>query len=345
MERSVSTVIEEALGSACATAFPARRVVGISDVATLSGGWECDVLAFTLTSDDLGRNRRDSLVLRIYQGESGAEKASGEYRTLEALHRAEYPVPSVFYLGTTETAVGKPFIITERIVGPDLGERMKEASADERRSLVTEFCELYTRLHRLDWRPYVEDASEYAPGRDIDRFLAAAERRVQTYSAMEFQPIVNWLRDHRGDVHWRAPSVIHGDFHPWNILVRQRDSRPFVIDWTSADIADYRFDLGWTLLLVASAGMPSRDEVLHEYERLAGAPVESLEYFEVAACARRLTDIVLSLQHGPEALGMRTDAAATMSGNLRHLRTAATVLDERTGIRIGAVDAFLGPPT
>ena len=56
--------------------------------------------------------------------------------------------------------------------------------------------------------------------------------------------------------------------------------------------------------------------ILHEYERLAGAKVEQLGFFEVYACLKRLYSVVASLTYGPETLGMRPAAEAIMRQQL-----------------------------
>jgi len=57
----------------------------------------------------------------------------------------------------------------------------------------------------------------------------------------------------------------------------QDDGKAFVIDWTSVDLADFRLDLAWTLLLTSTHWSPEvRDIILSEYERIAGKKLSSL---------------------------------------------------------------------
>jgi aminoglycoside phosphotransferase (APT) family kinase protein len=128
--------------------------------------------------------------------------------------------------------------------------------------------------------------------------------------------------------------VTHGDYHPWNILCPTPE-RLVVIDWTSAEIFDFRFDLAWTLLLIASTlGPEARERVLAGYEQARGAPVHDLAFFDVMAATRRLGDIIISLRHGAEAMGMRPGAEALMAGENPHLRAAYALLIDRTGLTI-----------
>ena len=115
-----------------------------------------------------------------------------------------------------------------------------------------------------------------------------------------------------------------------------------VIDWTALEISDSRFDLAWTLLLVSTyEGEEWRDLVLQEYERLAGIRVEQIAYFDVAACARRLSSIVISLSEGPEKLGMRPGAVTMMKQQMGSIKRVYDLLQERVGIRVSEVDRLL----
>jgi hypothetical protein len=100
-------------------------------------------------------------------------------------------------------------------------------------------------------------------------------------------------------------------------------------------------DLAWTLLLMSTYGSPeSRLLVLGEYERIAGHKVEQIEYFEVAACLRRLFSIVVSLSSGADKLGMRPGAEAMMADGA-HIGRVYARLRERTGIEVPEAEELL----
>lgn len=153
-----------------------------------------------------------------------------------------------------------------------------------------------------------------------------------------FLPVLEWLEARRDQVPCLRPSPIHWDFHPGNVLLRD-DGSMVVIDWTGPDVSDSRFDLAWTLLLVSThEDTKWRDLVLQEYERLVGTKVEQIEYFDVAACARRLLSVVISLSEGPEKLGMRPEAVAMMKQQMGAIEGVYDLLLERTGIRVAEVE-------
>ncbi len=135
--------------------------------------------------------------------------------------------------------------------------------------------------------------------------------------------------------------MIHGDYHGYNILLRD-DGQAFVLDWAGVEVADFRFDLAWTLLLSSSYGNPSaREMILDEYKRVAPYPVEQIEYFEAWAAMRRLWSIAASIGGGAQKLGMRPGAENVMRQNMAHIRTVRDLLYIRTGIRIAEIETLL----
>ena len=172
----------------------------------------------------------------------------------------------------------------------------------------------------------------------MERFLRRAHHALTQYSLWGFLPIVAWLEERREAVSCLHPSLVHGDFHPNNILLRD-DGSAVVIDWAGLQVSDPRFDLAWTLLLVSTHGHVAwRDYILQEYARLSGAGVEQIEWFETFACVRRLRVVTISLSEGPEKLGLRPDAVARMRQQMGAIQQVYVLLRQRTGIRVAEVE-------
>ena len=94
------------------------------------------------------------------------------------------------------------------------------------------------------------------------------------------------------------------------------------------------------LLVCSHEGVEWRELILRGYERLAGAEVEQIEYFDVAACFKRLGSVVASLSFGPEKLGMRPGAQANMRQQIGAFERVYALLLERTGIRVAEVGSL-----
>jgi aminoglycoside phosphotransferase (APT) family kinase protein len=229
----------------------------------------------------------------------------------------------------------------DRIKGQMLWPLLFGSSGERQQELLTQFCDLFVRLHALEWRPFVDDVSRYDTGDPytfVDRGLTQFRHFLTQLSQSGFLPVLEWLESRRDKVPCLRPSPIHWDFHPGNVLLRD-DGSMVVVDWTALDISDSRFDLAWTLLLASThQDAKWRDLILHEYERLTETPVEQIEYFDVAACARRLFSVVISFSEGPEKLGMRPEAVAMMKQQMGAIERVYALLLERTSIRVAQVE-------
>jgi aminoglycoside phosphotransferase (APT) family kinase protein len=322
-------------------AFPDTQGSKVTELAEISAGWESDMYSFTIESGPPGERRCDELILRIYPGEDAYAKSAREHRGMSLLHSAGYPVPQVLVLERDNSPFGRPFLIMERISGQQMWPVWFGSPEEKQKELLTLFCQLFVRLHTVDWRPFVQDVTPYDAGDPyalLDRELGRMRPYQERFPIPGFVPVAEWLVEQRDLVPCEQPSVIHWDYHPGNILLCD-DGSAVVVDWTQVDVSDSRFDLAWTLLLVSTyEGRVWYERILHEYERLAGVKVEQLAFFEVFACLKRLYSVVASLTYGPETLGMRPETAAIMLQQLGASKRVYDLLLERTGIKVPEVE-------
>ncbi|MFC1717507.1 phosphotransferase family protein [Candidatus Poribacteria bacterium] len=316
----------------------------IAHLAQISDGWENEVYSFRIEQGEAEKQSREDLILRIYPGDGASEKAEKEFSGMKKLYELGFPVPEVLILELDDSYFGKPFVIMEKIDGRSMGKVMEESSEERRQELGNLFCQMFVDLHALDWRPFAPDPSVYETGdpyTPIDEFLLIGQEYIDRFGMNEFAPIMDWLRERRLNVPCERPSVIHLDYHPHNILLRE-DGKAFVIDWTNIGVADFRMDIAWTIVLTSNYGDPEvRQIILDEYERLAGHRVEQIEYFEVMASLRRLFSIIVSINQGAEKMGMRPEAVTSMKQNVGHIRNVYTFMLDRTGIAIPEIETLI----
>ena len=328
----------------CVRAFPSRQGVQVNGLASVSAGWESDVYSFDVEHGPPAARQREELILRVYPGDDAHAKSAREFRGMRQLHKTGYPVPRVLLLERENSPFGRPFVIMERIEGQMLWPILFNAPERRQQELLTQFCELFVRLHRLDWRPFVDDVARYELGGPtvfVDQWLRRVRGTLERFPLSNSLRILEWLEARRDQVPCLRPSPVHWDYHPGNVLLRD-DGSAVVIDWTQVEVSDPRFDLAWTLLLVSSyEGAEWRDRILEEYERLAGARVEQMEWFEVCACGKRVFSVAMSLLAGAEKLGMRPGAAEMMKQQMWALERVYDLLVERTGIRMVEVERLL----
>jgi aminoglycoside phosphotransferase (APT) family kinase protein len=97
----------------------------------------------------------------------------------------------------------------------------------------------------------VEEGAILDARQAVEQALRRAHAALVQFALRGFLPIVAWLEERREAVPCLQPSLVHGDFHPNNILLRE-DGSAVVIDWAGLQASDARFDLAWTLLLVST---------------------------------------------------------------------------------------------
>ncbi|HZO88914.1 MAG TPA: phosphotransferase [Chthonomonadaceae bacterium] len=321
---------------------------GVSEVTLLGSGFETDVFAFTLTDRDRGAQ---DLILRVYAGEGASEKAAREFVAMSRLRPSGYPVPQILLLRSDPSPLGRPFVIMERIHGVSLGASYWSASGAQRQDLQALLCRLMVELHELNGSAILPDsplADSQAPSLFLDHELSnlfTLLHRLEGREPSSLRGVLAWLSSRRSTVSCEHLAVVHGDFHPNNVLLRA-DGAPYVIDWSNVRLADYRTDLAWTwlinrLVLRATAQPDGGETELRLYERLAGKAVAQIEFFEVIASTRLLLSVLISLRFGAARQGMRPEAEALMRRDADQMQYVAALLQERTGITMSDVENAL----
>ena len=296
-------------------------------------GWESEVYFFSLSLPGAPPEER---VLRLYAS-GNAEKARLEAGVMQRLHQAGYPVPRVDHLQPDPAPLGKPFIIMEKIEGDVLWPLLyTPASIRQGEHMLRLFAQLYVRLHRLDWRPFSPSPAP-AP---VSGLLDSWQPYLGLLPGGDFAPHWQWLRQRQASVRGARPALIHFDFHANNILIRS-DGSPAVIDWTGALVADPRYDLAWTLLLTeAYESVEWRERILRAYEQEAGQAISDLDFFDVAACLRRLFSILVSQAQGAQSMSMRPGAEQGML-QAEPIRRVYRRMLAHTALPVPAVEALL----
>ena len=164
---------------------------------------------------------------------------------------------------------------------------------------------------------------------------------LKSFGITGFKSAMHWLEERRDLVPCGKPCPVHLDFHPGNVIIRD-DGKNFVIDWTQVSVSDFRFDLSWTMLLMSTyMERKWRDLILNEYRKHSGSQVDSIEYFEVFSCVKRLLSVYLSLNVGPESLGMRSEAATMIKQQMGAIGRVYSTMTELTGTKIPEIEGLL----
>lgn len=276
------------------------------------------------------------LVLRMYTGAGGSDKAATEGGGIPKLSASGYPVPEVFHTETSPDPLGLPFIVMERAPGIELWRHLASGTEQATRSLEIEFIDLLVELHRVPTTAFTSGDRPTDPHHYVRRTFALWRKVAAAAGSPDIGDTFGWFDGEVAGIEPLPPRVTHNDFHPGNIL-RDTTGKMTVIDWTGLAVSDPRFDLAWTLLLretYGDAGASDRERTRYASQ----LPIPDLEFFEAAARLRRLFSLIVSLTAGPEALGMRPGAEDQMRKEFEQSAPSYERFREITGLRLSGYE-------
>lgn len=245
-------------------------------------------------------------VMRKPPGAAVADRVEGirrEHRLAKALAGSD--VPHARYVAGTDDAsvLGMPFFLMEAIDGwsPVAGGGFEPPYDDDvaaRHGLGLELARGAAAMARFDWRGRGLSDFGRPEGfheRQVDRWLGF-HARIRCRELPGLEEAAEWLRRHR-PAQW-TPGLMHGDYQLANVLFAHGLPARLlaIIDWEMATIGDPLLDLGWLMVawgpeaadmehagFMQPAGLPTREEMLAEYERAGGPSTAAIDYYVVLA--------------------------------------------------------------
>jgi aminoglycoside phosphotransferase (APT) family kinase protein len=306
VEEGLSTLFQELRGEGV-------RIVALKDITV---GWETQIVTFTL---DVPCEEPLDLVVRIYSGNNGTQKAEWEFNVMQRLGLVGYPVPRVYVYEAGMETLGSPFLIMERITGGTLWDVFFSAPKERYREVLALNLSLMARLHDIPVNRILPILYRVRTRRRVLGRVREEAKELKRYGLeAAFEPLVSWLERSAKHISESPLCIIHQDFHPRNILLRS-DGSPVVIDWAGCTVGDFREDLCWTALLAGTfidEGL--KQSVYDAYREVSFRVLVDLSYFEVYTGLRRLADMAVMLRAGAATRGMRTEAMTEMKNNRLH---------------------------
>ena len=177
-----------------------------------------------------------------------AATAAGVEREMAAMRAVRSVVPFVPEVFETFVVDGRPGIVMERVDGPDLLSMMASRPWIVG-SVGATLGQVHARLHDvvapLEVEPLVERARRLATREDL------VPRRILDWALPQFTEMPD------GD------RLLHGDFHPGNILSSAHGS--FVIDWANVTRGNPDADLARTVLTLRVGTVPPDSPLIVRY--------------------------------------------------------------------------------
>ncbi len=308
-----------------------RPGLQVLELEPLGAGWETDLYRVGIRFDAPSGPAEQQLALRLYRGLASHDRAVKEFKLLQNLIRLRIPVAAVIQVIHQPDA---SFIVMEHLPEANLRERLADASDSQILGQLDRMAALLVQIHRTRWQQALPHTAPQSP----DELLREMHRTAERYQLHEFEPHLTWL-DHRRPQVTDRPVLLHNDFHPENLLVR--DGALVAIDWSFAAVGDYRMDLAWTVLLVGTMlGERFRHPMLQSYQLHRGAPVQHFEYFEVLKLGSRMLTILTWLDKRVEIPVHRITRKALHGEYKIHVLNPYRRLVELTGLELPSIEAL-----
>lgn len=225
--------------------------------APLGRGFDTQIYGFRVAGEGVPDAWRHPLVLRIYRSPEEGDKAEREAAVQAYAAAKGYCALAPIATERRAAPFGLPIMIIERIEGGTLLDAFRARPLGVRGTLAS-LGEAHAALHRLDatGAPLPYDAPL------VDRMLAQLDEMSGHMPHGERTEGLAWLRRHADAAQKEEPALLHGDFHPLNVL-RDAAGHLYVIDWSEAAIGDRHSDVARTVTLlrfaeIAATSLPER---------------------------------------------------------------------------------------
>ena len=272
----------------------------IESATILKSGWAGEIVSLKFAHDT-----QKYLVKTYGSSKNALPSLKQEWAGLNFLDRAMYPVPKPI-LRNFEAAC--PYLLMEEIDGENLWTVYEKASSQDQQNLLSRFIGALFHLHALDCSIAGSQFAGKSTPDFIEEELCEIERLAQENDIQNLAPIVAWLRDRKNTVAAERPSILHRDYHPWNVLV-DVNGQIHVIDLVWG-VGDYRFDLAWLCTLMERSGFQDFSQAAwRKYQEYQQTQIQDFEYFKVLSTLRWLANVTVSLKTG-ESLNQSRSADA-----------------------------------
>ncbi len=261
----------------------------IQDIKVLKSGWAGEIISLKF------KDNTQKYVIKTYNSsKNGLENIKQEWTGLNLLYNANYPVPRPII---SDFVNEKPYIVMEKIEGENLWTCYQTLSKEDMEQLLEKFVNVFFQLHELDVSIVDKELRKDSTSSFIEKEINEIKKLVEENKLEYFTQIIDWLQKEKVNIIDEKLSIIHRDYHPWNVIV-DNNEKVYVIDllW---GIGDYRFDLAWMYTLMERSGFEDFSQnAFKKYKELKNENINNFEYFKVFSTLRWLINVMISLKTG-----------------------------------------------
>lgn len=267
---------------------------------------------------------------------------------MKELFNAGIRVPKVFFYDSSKEIYPTSFLVMEQLEGPTLGVLIEEYSKTKKsvHNLLLSFFDLFGKIHNLSWKSLKivkeSDLTKYDNPLFFVEFVLNYFNKIKDQFtndiSIEINKVLEWLENHILSVSCDKYSVLHLDYHVYNIL--RHKNHNYVIDWGASMIGDRRADVAWSQLLTLGHPGDFYNLIFEQYCEINDVELVNHSYFEVLMAVRRITDALKSFQSSPESTGMKSSAIESMKSSKNHYLEVIKVIENRTEIELKKITKF-----
>jgi aminoglycoside phosphotransferase (APT) family kinase protein len=206
-----------------------------------------------------------------------------EYRVMTALADTAVPVPRTFHLGDSDSPLGAPFYVMERVVGHICRNSVPGGYAEtpgDRRCVGEVLVDVLADLHMVD--PAAVGLAEF--GRPVGFMERQLRRWSQQWTASKTTdlPALDALRDDLVATRpeQRASAVVHGDWEMSTLGDPLADLGAMLAYWSQADDSEVLRRARIMAPVTAGEGFPTRAEIVERYARRTGIDLSDINWYQ-----------------------------------------------------------------
>jgi aminoglycoside phosphotransferase (APT) family kinase protein len=236
-----------------------------------------------------------------------AHDMAREYKVLDALSRAGYPVPKPIRLCTDPDVIGAAFYLMEHVDGTIFREveTLEALGPDAMHTLTLSLVDNLADLHALDYAAIGLADFGHPEGFNA-RQVRRWKKQLDASRSRDISGIEELHARLAKDIPEGGASVVHGDYRLDNVLIGPRLRINAVLDWEMSTLGDPLSDLALMLVYarrpmltrdgnpypsIDVPGHPSTDEMAERYAKRSGRDVSDLHWY-VGFAAFKLAVII-----------------------------------------------------
>lgn len=211
----------------------------------------------------------ESLVLKLYDASYDEERFLSEVRSFRSRPELHPPLRTVLHPRPNRT-MGLLMTFVESVL-----EHIDLRNPDDVEWVMEPYVTLLHRLHKSEMR---SSSQEYLR-MELDAIQSTCIQHPVLSRAW------TWLNDRLDTIAPRMAVMVHGDYHPWNVLI-DGTRRAWMID-RKERWSDVRYDVYWSAMLMERSGFPLfAKRFLEFYQVIDDTIVQDRIFFEVfTSCA------------------------------------------------------------